>query len=121
MSKDDLVTNFVAELSFDQLIVLANIVEVEHDEENWLDYTRSYHENVLRVQVMAAFQLQVDIADSEVHFKQQRDDLLKACNNLMVIIQARQLLPELAEEDARKLKKLYTDAETLINQIKDEE
>ena len=37
MTMDDLIEQFVSDLDFDVLIIWADILEVEHDENMWLD------------------------------------------------------------------------------------
>ena len=51
MTIDDLIDQFVSDLEFDVLIIWADVLDVEHDENMWLDDMWTDAENELRVQV----------------------------------------------------------------------
>ena len=54
MDIDDLIDQFVSDLDFDVLIIWADILKVEHDEDMWLDDMWTDAENELRQEVAEA-------------------------------------------------------------------
>ncbi len=54
MTMTDLIEQFVEDLSFDALVVWADILGVEHDEKQWLDDDWPMKDNELRVCVAEA-------------------------------------------------------------------
>lgn len=57
MSKTDMICEFVEELDFDSLTRLADILDVEHDEDLWLDDLWLDYESELRQSVTDEFLL----------------------------------------------------------------
>lgn len=54
MDMDDLIDQFVSDLDFDVLIIWADILNVEHDENMWLDDMWTDAEEELRTEVAEA-------------------------------------------------------------------
>lgn len=54
MDMDDLIDQFVSDLDFEVLIIWADILNVEHDEDMWLDDMWTDCEDELRVEVAEA-------------------------------------------------------------------
>ena len=56
MEKEDLINQFVETLDFDKLIALADILDVEHEEKQWLDDEYPDKEDELGLRVAEAMQ-----------------------------------------------------------------
>ena len=54
MDMDDLIDQFVSDLDFDVLIIWADILDVEHDEDMWIDDMWPDCESELRQEVCEA-------------------------------------------------------------------
>lgn len=54
LSLDGLVEQFVGDLDFEVLIIWADVLKVDHDEDSWLDDEYPDRENELRVGVAEA-------------------------------------------------------------------
>ena len=65
-SAEDLIDQFIEDLDFDVLIIWADTLEVEHDEELWLDDMWPDKENELRVAVGEALLSALQPIESKV-------------------------------------------------------
>lgn len=54
MTLEDLIDQFVSDLAFEVLVIWADILNVEHDEDMWLDDMWTDAENELRQEVAEA-------------------------------------------------------------------